>query len=134
MPSAAASRWLESLPTEVTSPQGLTVVGPDPTKAELSLEGGMVLWRAQAAPSPGVYRVQLAGQTVFAVATAAPASESDLQTLDPSTLKTKLAAGHAVYFQGAGDEPPKDQLWAWILAACAACMILELGVLKAFRT
>jgi hypothetical protein len=96
----------ESLPTEVTSPQGLTVIGPDPTKAELSLEGGMVLWRAQAAPSPGIYRVQLAGQTVFAVATAAPASESDLQTLDPSTLKTKVAAGHAVYFQGAGDEPP----------------------------
>ena len=75
---------------------------------------------SEAAPSPGIYRVQLAGQTVFAVATAAPASESDLETLDPSTLKTKLAAGHAVYFQGAGDEPPKDQLWAWILAACAA--------------
>jgi hypothetical protein len=49
-------------------------------------------------------------------------------------LKTKLAAGHEIYFQSAGDQPSRDQLWAWILAGCAACMIVELGVLKAFRT
>ncbi len=127
----------ENLPTEISTPQGLSIIGPDEKKQEnarLSLEGGTVLWRAEEAGPPGIYQVQSAGQTVFAVATAAPASESDLQTLDPLTLKTKLAAGHEIYFQSADDQPPRDQLWAWILAGCAACMILELGVLKAFRT
>lgn len=127
----------ESLPTEISSTQGLTITNPDGTNQTnpgLSLEGGSVLWRAEEAGPPGIYRVQSAGQTVFAVATAAPASESDLQTLDPSMLKTKLAAGHEIYFQSAGDQPSRDQLWAWILAGCAACMIVELGVLKAFRT
>jgi Aerotolerance regulator N-terminal/von Willebrand factor type A domain len=127
----------ETLPTEISSPQGLSIVGPDGKNQDsvhLSLEGGTVLWRAEEAGPPGIYRVQSAGQTVFAVAAAAPASESDLQTLDPSTLQTKLAAGHAVYFQSAGDQPPRDQIWTWILAGCAVCMILELGVLKAFGT
>jgi hypothetical protein len=125
------------LPPETTAIEGLSVVGPDGTKetsSSLSQEASFVAWREEAAGAPGVYRVTRGKETLFALATAAPAAESDLEPLDPATLKTRLAAGRTVFYQGAGDAPPKDQAWAWILVGCTVCLIGEFGVLKAFRT
>jgi hypothetical protein len=125
------------LPAEITTADGLAVIGPDGSKqsdSALSQEASFVLLRADAAGAPGVYRITRGKDTVFALATAAPAPESDLEPLDPATLKTRLAAGRTVFYQGAGDAPPKDQAWAWILVVCAVCLIGEFGVLKAFGT
>ena len=124
------------LPAEAATAHGLAVVGPDGATvadATVSQEGSFVLWRADAAGPPGVYAVRRAGQTVFAAATACPASESDLEPLDPATLKTRLAAGRTVAFEGANDQPPRDAAWTWILVACAACMLGEVAVLRVFR-
>ena len=124
------------LPADAAKAAGLTVVGPDGAtvaNATISQEGGFALWRQDAAGPPGVYTVRRDKQTLFAVATAAPATESDLEPLDPQTLKTRLAAGRSVAFEGANDEPPKDAAWTWILVGCCASMIGEFAVLRAFR-
>jgi hypothetical protein len=123
------------LPPEAASVTGLSVVGADGAKlpgSALSQEGSFVLWRSDAAGPPGVYSVRRGDQAVFAIATAAPASESDLEPLDPGVLKTRLAAGRSVSFEGANDQPPKDQAWTWILIGCCCCMLAEFGILRAF--
>ena len=83
---------------------------------------------------PGAYTIQRGEKTVFAVATAVPGMESDLTPMDPAVLSTRLAGGRSVHFQSAGQEPPKDDAWTWLLVGCCVCMISELAVLKAFRT
>jgi hypothetical protein len=125
------------LSPDVTSLAGLSVTAPAGAErgaGNVAQEGNSVVWRSQSAGPPGVYQVKRGDETLIAAATAPPASESDLQSLDPKTLTTKLVAGRDVYFEGAGEEPPKDQAWAWLLVACAACMIGELGALILFRT
>ncbi len=128
------------LPPETTGTKGLSAVDPkgeeiDTAVASIIEEGPFVLWRQMVSGPPGVYRVVRGNETIYAQSVAPPAVvESDLATLDPETLKTRIATGRSVYVQGAGDEPPKDHAWAWILVACATCMIVELGVLKGFKT
>jgi len=126
------------LPADCGAASGLTISAPADSDADaggaLSDESTGVLWHADAAGDPGVYSIKRAGNTVFALASAAPASQSDLQTLDPSTLTTRLAAGRRVSYEIAGNLPPKDQAWAWLLVGCAACMVAEVGILKLFRT
>ncbi len=100
----------------------------------LSDESTGTLWRADAVGSAGVYQVKRGDNTVFAIAAAAPATESDLQSIDPATLTTRLAAGRRVAYQTADDLPTKDQAWAWLLVGCTACLICEIGLLKLFRT
>lgn len=125
------------LPGDSGTAAGLTILGPGGATLpadQLTEESGFVVWRSDAANPPGVYQVNRGATAAFAVATDCPPSESDLEPLDPATLKSRLATGRSVYFKGAGDEPPRDQAWAWILVACAACMMGEFGVLKAFRS
>ncbi len=73
--------------------------------------------------------------TVFALASAIPPSESDLATMEPEVLKDRLAGGRQVAFQqaGSGQAEPKDTTWAWVLAGCCACLMLELVALLGFR-
>jgi hypothetical protein len=124
------------LPPEAGVAAGLTVIADQkPADAGAFVDSsGSVMWRWPAAGSPGVYYVKRDANTVYAVATAAPAVESDLSTIDSSVLQTRLAGSYAVAYQSAGGQPPKDTTWAWVLVACAACMIVELGLLKAFKT
>ena len=84
-----------------------------------------------------MYSVQRGSTTVYAVATAIPASEADLAPLDPAVLTERLAGGRKVAFASAanGDDSGRnDRLWAWVLAACCGCLLLELLALLAFRT
>jgi hypothetical protein len=126
------------LPTEAGAATGLTLAGENVSKDELGSlveEGGFVLWRCPQAPPPGVYSVKRADSTVFAIASAIPAQESDLATLDPSLFGTRLAGGRQVHYQASADsQEQKDDAWAWILVWCTACVLGELLVLKAFRT
>jgi hypothetical protein len=101
----------------------------------LTDESNFVLWRWEAAGPPGVYSVKRDAATVFALTTAVPAVESDLESIDPSLLTTRLAGGRTVSFQSATNESQtKDSAWSWFLVACAVCMIAEFLVLKLFRT
>jgi hypothetical protein len=126
------------LPTDAGAVAGLELVGENPSTGDLGSlieEGGSVLWRCPQAPPPGVYRVKRGDATVFAIASAIPAQESDLATLDPALFTTRLAGGRAVHYQASADsQDQKDDAWAWILVWCSACVLGELVVLKAFRT
>jgi len=127
------------LPAECGTSQGLKTTGPSTERdaagaGTLSDESSGVLWHADAMGGPGVYEVKRGDQTVFAMASAAPASQSDLNTIDPSTLTTRLAAGRRVGYEAASDAPPKDDVWTWLLVGCAICLVSEVGVLKLFRT
>jgi hypothetical protein len=127
------------LPTDAGATAGLKFAGANSFEnlGSLAEEGGFVLWRCPEAAPPGVYTVKRNNDTVFAAATAIPPVESDLQTMDPSLFSTRLAGGRQVHYQAAAEDNPdrqKDDAWSWILAGCVACMIGELGVLKAFRT
>jgi hypothetical protein len=94
-----------------------------------------VLWRWDAAGKPGVYQVSRGARPLFALATALPADESDLQPIDPAVLKGRLAGGRSVTFQSAADDAEShDRTWAWLMAICAVCMVVEVGVLKVFKT
>jgi hypothetical protein len=126
------------LPAEAGAAAGLTLVSDDPKQTNLGAltdESSFVLWRWEFAGSPAVFSVKRDADTVFALATAAPALESDLETIDPSVLTTRLAGGRTISFQSAINETDTgDSAWSWFLVACAACMLGEFFVLRLFRT
>jgi hypothetical protein len=127
------------LPAEAGMADGLVLSAVSGAKEQelgsLVSENNSVLWRWNAAGAPGVYRVMRAGATVFAIASAVPAVESDLRTMDGLVMKERMAGGRTVYFETAGqEEEKKDRAWAWVLAACVACLLLELAVLKVFSS
>ncbi len=128
------------LPPEAGPSAGLNVLtpagtAPDWETGELLDEPIGVLWREQAAGPPGIYQVQRGGKPVYAVATAAPAEESDLEPIPPEVLQGRLAGGRTVYFKAADQETDRhDESWVWLLTLCAVAMCLEFGVLNWFRT
>ncbi len=125
------------LPAEAGAVNGLTTIPPEVEGqrcGELTEEGAGVLWRWNAVGSPGVYEVWR-DAPVFAVAAATPASESDLRSITAELLQERLAGAREVDFRtaGAADEA-RDDRWAWLGVACVGCLLLELLLLKAFRT
>jgi hypothetical protein len=122
------------LPAEASPAEGLHVVMPKDVTADpgtLSEDASAIIWRIPSAGPPGVYEVRRGASTVFALASAIPASEADLQTMDPAILKTRLASGRHVAFTTAdNDEPANDTAWSWSLVGCAACVLAELALLK----
>ena len=125
----------EAFLASLLSDIGMLALDPPDNAGQLAEETNFVTWKWNTAGPPGVYQVKRGPQTVFAVASTVPREESDLRAIDPSTLQ-RLTAGRDVHYDptGAGGEDQKDRAWAWALAACAACMIVELGVLRGFRT
>jgi hypothetical protein len=137
------------LPAEAGSATGLTVhrvaqassAAGKPSEAdaapcgELADETVGAVWRCSAAPQPAVYRVERAGDPVFALAVNAPAEESRLETLPHDVLTARLAAGRSVVYHGATDEDRRpDDLWKWLAVACVLCILGEMSALLAFRT
>jgi hypothetical protein len=126
------------LPAEAGAATGLTITSDDPKQTNLGAltdQSSFVLWRWDAAGPASVYSVKRDANTVFAMATALPALESDLESIDPNLLTTRLAGGRTIAFQSATNETQtKDSAWSWFLVACAACMLGEFFVLRLFRT
>lgn len=123
------------LPSEAGGAAGLAF-DPAGENGQLAEENGAVTWRWNSAGAPGVYRVVRGDATVYAVAPGVAGEESDLRTIDPGVIP-RLAGGRQVHFDAAGggeDDDRKDRAWSWALVACAVCMIVEIGVLKAFAT
>jgi len=143
---ASGERVDEYLPPEAGGASALKVVGPSaapasappqvPDLGNVTDEGGFVLWHWAAAGPPGVYQVKRGDATVFALAAAVPPTEADLTPIDPSLLQGRLAGGRAVHFTQAATDASeqRDNTWAWVLAACVGCLLLETVALLAFRT
>jgi hypothetical protein len=125
------------LPPECGAARGLKIVPPqagDENAGDITDDSTGTLWRADGLSDAGVYQIKRGDDTVFALPAAAPPLESDLQSIDPKTLTMRLAAGRRIEYRAADDAPSRDEVWAWLLVACAACLIFEIGVLKLLRT
>jgi hypothetical protein len=127
------------LPPIAGGTAGLMLVGPGGQTADRGVlleEDDRVVWRFTEVGSPGVYLVKQGDKPVFALAAAVPAEESDLRAIDPEVLRGRLAGDRAVQYRaaGAGISENRDELWTWLAAACACCMLAELLFLRRFRT
>ncbi|MEW6251113.1 MAG: VWA domain-containing protein [Planctomycetota bacterium] len=150
--SAACGEALVAyLPAEAGAATGLRVrllnaAGAAQDRGELIDEPAGVVWRWNAVAAPGVYIVERGAATgagsptgddatVFAVAAATPAEESDLRPLAPDVLKGRLAGGRKVHFQSADSAAQaRDDRWVWFAVACIGCLLLEIVALKLYRT
>ncbi len=93
------------------------------------------LCRARAAPGPAVYRVKRRDQTVFALATAIPETESDLAALPASVFRNRLAGDRALSYHDAIDAvESSDRFWTWLALGCAVGLVIELLLLRIFKT
>jgi hypothetical protein len=128
------------LPPDAGPTSGLSVQAPTATEAnagtgELVDEPSGVLWRWDAAGAPGVYQVLRNGAAVFALATGVPAAEGDLKALPPQTLQQQAGGTRRVSYHAAGTQNDKqDDVWGWLVTACAACVLAEWLILRMFRT
>jgi hypothetical protein len=96
--------------------------------------GGSYVWTWPEPIGPGVYEVRHGATVAMAVALAAPASESDLQTLDESVLRDRIGKGRNVgYSTPADDDRNDDRWWTWLIVFCTLGLIVELGLLRGFR-
>jgi hypothetical protein len=136
--SACGEALVAYLPAEAGVAAGLRVVGPDATRESrgtIQDDSNAALWRWNSAGPPGVYSIMRGDARVYALATAAPAITSDLQSLDPDVLKTRLAGGRSISVHSADDENEhRDNLWCWALVVCCGCLLTELLVLRGFKT
>jgi hypothetical protein len=128
---------VRELPLDAGPASGLSVArtsSTEPAGTFADSDNGAV-WRWPAVGPPGVYTVRRADIPVYAVASTISPDEADLAPIDLNLLKTRLAGGRTVQVEGAADlSPSRDIAWAWLAVACAACMLLEILVLKFFRT
>jgi hypothetical protein len=126
------------LPQDAGLAASLKIRGPSPEASELGDlvdEPSGVNWRWPAAGGPGTYEVVRDGRTVLAVSTGIPPEESDLRPLAPSSLKDRLAGGRTIHYRAAtGESREQDDLWTWIGVGCVGLMLLELFVLRVFKT
>jgi hypothetical protein len=129
------------LPAGLGLASELKVVGPESDapvtdgKGELLDEGVGVVWRWPSPDVPGVYRVQSADQTVFALAINLHDEESQLEPLAADVLQNRLTSGLAVHYRSSdATTEERDVLWTWLLVACVFCMIGESVALMAFRS
>ena len=132
------------LPLDAGPPSELTVVSQaDPTAtarteaaaAELVDQPEGQLCRSRSAPAPGVVRIKRRDRTVFALATAVPAAESDLAALPASVFQNRLAGDRALSYRDASQETESsDSLWTWLALGCAIGLVVELVLLRVLKT
>ncbi len=129
------------LPASTAGARETSVVGPSavtqPCGVLEDTETG-VLWHWDAVEEPGVYRVVQRERVVQALAAACPRSESDLRLLDPEVMVAGVAGAQAVEVRRnsteAEESERRQEWWPWLMMAAAGCLLVELGVLKLFRT
>jgi hypothetical protein len=139
--SACGEPAANFLPGVTAAVGDLRIDGPPLADADVTALGELradhvgLLWQIPAAGPPGVYRVRDGDQTVYALATAVGAEESDLTPLAPSLLTERLAGGRTIEYHDAAhdDAEPRDELWTWLALACVGCLVGEIVGLKLFR-
>lgn len=140
--AACGETLVRMLPPEVSDDAELTAGPAEPNmpesvdygRWEWSAGQGAVVWTWPEPTGPGVYELHERDQTVFAVATAAPALESDLQALEADVLQQRMAGGRSVAYSDAkSEESADDSLWNWLIVACVLGLIGEIAALRWFR-
>lgn len=139
-PCGEAGVWV--LPAEVDNITHLTVenanrhqdAAENTNWGEFTKTAEGVWWRWPKVGPPGVYRVQRAGKTAFALATTIPTEESDLVTLAPDLLQSRIMSSTSIQAQRVEQTiETMDDRWMWAIVACIFCIFLEFFVLKWYR-
>jgi hypothetical protein len=98
--------------------------------------GPVVLWSP--ADRPGDYRVMNQDRVEEAFTIGLPPEESDLARIDPKVLEERIARGRSVRVTGAESQDPREkkdrELWPILVAGAIAAFLMELAVLRMFRT
>lgn len=98
-----------------------------------SSQAGLV-WAWPDPVGPGIYEVVHDRQRASMVATAAPAAEVDLATLDRKVITGKLAGTRAIGYRTTdSNDTHSDDVWSWLIVACLTGLISELFALGWFR-
>jgi hypothetical protein len=102
---------------------------------EWSAEQGSLVWSWPEPPGAGIYQLSKADRVVAMTATAAPPTESNLNTLDQTVLQGRLAGSREVGFRSLADGTQhEDQLWNWLIVGCVLGLASEMLVLRSFRS
>jgi hypothetical protein len=140
--AAVGEPMVRMLPSSVTSGDGLqpaTIEGEPPINNvygswEWTASQGCVLWTWPEPPGPGIFALQASGRTERMVATAAPAMESDLSTLDEETLTNRIGGEREIGFRSSTTrEESNDQTWSWLIVGCLLGLIAEIVALRLSR-
>lgn len=100
-------------------------------KWQWTSEQGSMVWNWPNPTGPGIYALEENKQAVWMVATAAPAIESDLSSLEKQVLTERVSGSRSVGFSTVGDEDrPKDDLWKWLIVACCFGLVAEVVLLR----
>ncbi len=131
------------LPPEVATDSNLVASVADhqsPSSAdygrwEWSDRQGSLVWSWAEPTGAGVYQLSQGDSVVAMAATAAPAAEADLKTLDRSVVQGRLAGLRKVGFHDLSDgRHAEDHLWTWLIVGCVLGLASEIVVLRSFRS
>ncbi len=129
------------LGTEVKSDAKLkphALVGPLPTDGfgvwQWEPSQNSIVWNWSEPAGAGVYALKQDSQPVVAVATAAPAIESDLSALDEKIITERVSGEREVgYVSATSSENSGDDMWNWLIVACLCGLIGEVLTLRLSR-
>ena len=139
--SPCGNPMVRLLPSELSIEDDV-IAGPADDWAEIAegygnweATGTGVIWNWVTPDQEGVYQADLDGRVIYKVAITAPASESNLISLDQGSLDLQGQSDQRIGFRDARDGGDnKDRLWNWLLVACAIGLILEVCTLRVFQT
>jgi len=104
-------------------------------KWEWSDRQGSLVWSWSEPVGAGVYQLSHGDRIVSMAATAAPAAEANLKTLDRSVVQNRLAGTRSVGFRDqTSSRHTEDHLWNWLIVACVLGLAGEIVVLRSFRS
>lgn len=104
-------------------------------KWEWSDRQGSLVWSWSEPVGAGVYQLSHGDRIVSMAATAAPAAEANLNTLDRSVVQNRLAGTRSVGFRDqTSSRHTEDHLWNWLIVACVLGLAGEIVVLRSFRS
>ena len=93
-----------------------------------------IVWNWAEPAGAGVYALEQDSLPVMVVATAAPAIESDLATLDAKIITERVSGEREVgYVSAASSENSGDDMWNWLIVACLCGLIGEVLTLRLSR-
>lgn len=117
--------------------RGETVEGTPPSDGgygawEFSSSQGAMVWNWPAASGAGIYALREGDTTAWMVATATPAIEADLKTLDGEVLTERIGQDRTVGYTTTREQEggQQDSTWSWLIVACTLGLIGEVILLR----